>query len=120
MKASRKKKIFLKKIFLVIFVICSYFINELIKYDFDHGLINSILLIVYSITFSHIIDNDKFYIDTGITMDELEETDIKNKEMFSIFNKEHKFIALYNMLISIAVIISFIFALIMAVMHFIN
>lgn len=120
MKASRKKKVFLKKIFLTIFVISSYFANELIKYDFDHGLINSVLLIVYSIIISHIIDNDKFYIDTGITTDDLEEVDVQNKEKFSIFNKEHRFIALYNMLISIAVIISVICALIMAVMHFIN
>jgi len=117
-KKTRKRKVILKKIILLTSILLiAYWLNY-IDYYFNNNLINGLLLFLSSFVFTYIAENDQFYIDTGIKLHELGESDSLNRQRFNLFNKQHKFIALYNMLVSIMFFTLAIISILMIIVYF--
>ena len=97
---KRKQAVILKKIVLLILIPISFCFMNVIEYSYENKYLNGFLVIVLAFILTHIIDNDKFYIDTGIKMHQLGDENSLNRKKYNLFNNEHKFIALYNMIVS--------------------
>ena len=91
------------------------FVLNLIGYSYENKYINGFLIIILSFLLTHLIDNDKFFIETGIKLHELGDDNSKNRQVFNLFNKENRLLALYNLLISVSFFITIIIVILVVV-----